>query len=191
MIQKIIFDDFLIFELYFKSKSMDTTNKEIVELMIEYIRKTVFIMESGFYDYYSSMGRNSETISILCTSSISLDINKFIIGYLNKTYRSIILRDDEYTNSIFDKINGYGTHSLVCILLLIAEMFKVLFMHTNRRLYNTTSYPEYMSSVALQLLILTSTIKSSVNLSHSCKGENIYNLDPDKPLFSITPIKKD
>lgn len=165
---------------------MDTSNKEIVELMIEYIRKTVFIMESGFYDYYSSMSRSS----LLCTSSISLDINKFIIGYLNKTYRSIILRDDEYTNSIFDKINGYGTHSLVCILLLIAEMLKVLFMHTNRRLYNIKSYPEYMSSVALQLLILTSTIKSSINLSHSCKGENIYNLDPDKSLFSITPIKK-
>ena len=57
-------------------------------------------------------------------------------------------------------------------------------------MFNVNSYAEYMASVQLQLYLIRSIIEKSINLSHTCHGDDIYSLNPNKPMFSITPVEK-
>ena len=73
---------------------------------------------------------------------------------------------------------------------MIGEIFKVTFANIDRTRFNINSYPEYMATVNLQLYLLKNVMRKEIKLSHVCHGENIYKLDPNKSLFSITPIEK-
>ena len=75
------------------------SNNDIIDLMIEYVRKTIFVMESGFYDECSSINKNSLYIR---SSKVSLNINKFIIIKLLLDNGANINHIDKNGAGVFD-----------------------------------------------------------------------------------------
>ena len=92
-------------------------------------------MESGLYKSFSGMVKVPNEllscgVNVLKSSGVvGSIINGYIIKYLNSTYKSIILKDDEYIVSVFNQIEKHNLHSLVCILLIIADIFKIVFLN--------------------------------------------------------------
>jgi len=112
-------------------------------------------------------------------------ISGMVIDYLNKVYRSIILRDIPYICEVFDAMTSHS-HSFVCILNIIAHVVQIFYATMNRaRITNASSgsYAEYMSEVYLQLLLVKTELTKTLKLDHKCSGIDIMTLDPNKPLF--------
>lgn len=156
---------------------------DLADLIVEFCLNTIKGMESGFYKTFAK-----KNTLILTTNVLQDTINGFIIDYLNRTYRSLIVDDDVYITDVFEKMKPYN-HSFVCILNIIAQLIKVLVEKMHRPLLQTGSYESYMTSVEQQLHILAYIFRSNMNLSHKCTGIDIRTCDPDKPMFSRTPIQ--
>lgn len=154
---------------------------ELEDHIIEFAINTITGMESGFYKVFPDK-------TMLTTNDHQSIINGFIIDYLNRTYRSLILHDDPYITETFGKMAPFK-HSFVCILNIIAYLIKYLIENTQRQLLNTSSYSHYMTSIRQQLYILSTLYRSKLNLSHSCHGTDITTCNPDEPMFSSQPKK--
>ncbi len=113
---------------------------------------------------------------------------KLLVQYLNSTYASLILKNNDYIVEAFRKMKSFRHHSEICLLNIILHVaMNLLQASMSFRGIDISSYDSFMKTMneEYQKAGFACYIYLQESLSHICHGESIDCCDPKKPLFTI------
>lgn len=127
-----------------------------------------------------------------------------LANYLNDTWRSLILRDDQYIVSVFDRIHrDIPSESPVCLVHKIFSVGCALLQlkpeiavstPPERRLPSNAAYVNALRSLLLKLgeLKARELLEPFFKREHACTGlryEDLKRENPDEAFFSVEKKK--
>ena len=110
--------------------------------------------------------------------------------YFNQVFASLILRDDKYLISQFDRWTAEAKppHSPICLLNILASICCDLHEKVDRAKCDKKSLESFSSSVAEQVKKITIGLTEILYdiLNHECKGAPLPDkYDPKTPMFVL------
>lgn len=109
------------------------------------------------------------------------------VEYLNRCYKSTILRDDEYVVKTFDIMMRHG-HSLVCLLHMILAaakgMFETVLFFEEKEVEDLDIFSHHLHLKTKEYLLLLQIVWEH-KLSHTCSGYALKDLDANISLFTL------
>ena len=150
----------------------------LAKLIGQYIKNTIGGHESGIYK--AAVGiiplpqKPFDLYDINKNDEMKPHITYVTIMYFNRTWESLIKRDDEYVNKIWDDLQSVMNHGVVCLIGIIARLCFEINCSLDRSKFNTSSYDKYMKVVRSMLDTVFSDEYYNIiikMLSHNCAGE--------------------
>ena len=171
------------------SKTMDSktiTAKNIMYFCIE----TICGHESGLFKLASANQIPLQLKTLTTTTDRGkILLKNFIMmattSYLNKCYRSLILKDDPHVTEKFHGMSQPLGHSEICLLNILAQLIITIHSTVNRKDFDVSSYENYMKVFNERITANVSISLIHKLISHECTGVDILSCDPDEPLFSL------
>lgn len=190
---------------------METTSgakpdRQLAQLICDFCFETILGHESGMYEEYEMQNQPFET---LCANMDSA-IRDYTMEYLNKVYKSLILKNDKHIQDKFDAMCKISIltpvkknftkkkkksnlkpiskpHSAICLLKIIAVFIIDTHMDLDRGKFDITAdHEEYMLSIMEQLNVIISPSLDTLveRITHICEDDDISKYNANVPLFS-------
>lgn len=175
--------------------------KQAALLTIKTISNTILGFERGFFrSKYSSETKElfAEINLNVLDSKVEYLIKISTTNYFNHVYDSLVSKDDDYVNDIFDKYNRFTNHSPLCLISILFNycITAHLTMHRNHFLEKgKLEYLEdYSNSVKKQLDVLFENqliLYIESLFYHECKEEKVVKPLPEgQKFFNFVCVKK-
>lgn len=150
-----------------------------IDGIIEYIKRTITGQESGLYKRFGGIIVDPMFVNVRLSA---------LADYMNVTYVSLILDDDEYVTNSFNKMDGLK-HSKICLLNILFAIIKKFYETNDYSIMKNNSYDSYMLSLRMILYVKMNEVKEMLKetLNHKCTGIDIKTCNPNEPMFIITP----
>ena len=154
---------------------MDFTNE-----FLDFVVVTIAGQESGLYKVFGAGVKDKRIV-----------LPMSLMEYVNHGYKSLILRNDPYWVTHFDKFNQFHGHSQICLLNVLFQLIQTFLELIDATQLYVLSYQTYMASITSQLeCIKNALIKTFPKIfDHQCSGADITKCDPNIPLFYLKACK--
>lgn len=158
---------------------------QFIDEFKNFAKNTIAGQESGLYkSLYLHKIKIANIDNIRC-DTVKILLQYSIMDYLNACYKSLILKNDNYVISCFDKMKKEKNHSEICLLNILFVVLRSAIIDVDRHKFNDTTYDNFMYSVQREYEIFLNTIDYEKLLNHECSGEKIENCNPNESLFYI------
>ncbi len=161
-----------------KTKCNEDKRMVLIKHIGKYIKSTILGHESGIYKAASGMRPMPQKLfnlkEIKDDAKMKSHITFITIQYFNKTWESLIKRNDDYVNKIWNNLQSVMNHGAVCLMTIIGRLCVEINCSLDRSKFDTSSYNKYIQIV--ENMLDTIFIKEYYNIllnmiSHRCEGD--------------------
>ena len=158
---------------------------QFIDEFKNFAKNTISGQESGLYKSLYLHKIEIENVDNIRSDVVKILLQYTIMDYLNGCYKSLILKNDDYVLTSFEKMKKEKNHSDICLLNILFVIIRSAITDIDRHKFNDTSYDKFMYSMQREYEIFLNAIDYEKLLNHECSGEKIENCNPEEPLFYI------